>query len=340
MGLRTRVKKQVSRGLRTLGRFLTNAGERLSQEGAAAIATDARHVDTPRSENRAIDLVPITLDDVLALLVDPESRQPLARAGDALRVSGGAREYPIVAEVPWLMSKLGRPVVDGAPGASASHVARSARPARTLVLDVGTKTGKHLRGVLDEQSKVLRFDPSIPCAVVGIDLHQDRLLGARANGIFAVRADASRMPFHDGAFDIAVITELLEHVPRELAVHVLREARRVTRRSIFIQNPDFTAEEYLRTAGLKFAWMDWKVHPHHVTADGMRTILEEAGFSSFEVEQIRPVADSSHSEIVPIDAPTDTLVFDAAIHSKRSVMFDQPVFEKLRVVLDIERHAR
>lgn len=285
-------------------------------------------------------MTPLSLGAVLPLLVDPKSREPLVAHGPETLVAPGAgRAFPIAAEIPMLMPKDAREATAEERQARARPDAAPRADVEVMVLDVGTKTGQGVKRVHEEHWERLGMPAGASWGVVGIDLQHARLLEARKHGIFAVKADGARMPFADGSFDLTVITELLEHVPRELAVDVMKEARRVTRGAIFIQNPDFTSEDYLREQGLKFTWMDWKVHPHHITADGMRSLLEEAGFTAFEVEQIRPVRDSSQRELVSLATPRDTQFFEPGVHEKPSVTFDQPVFEKLRVVLDIGRHT-
>jgi 2-polyprenyl-6-hydroxyphenyl methylase/3-demethylubiquinone-9 3-methyltransferase len=63
---------------------------------------------------------------------------------------------------------------------------------------------------------------------VGLDLGVDGLRQAREHGVAAVRADARRLPFAEGSFDVVVAGEVLEHV-REPA-EVVAEACRVLRR--------------------------------------------------------------------------------------------------------------
>lgn len=63
---------------------------------------------------------------------------------------------------------------------------------------------------------------------VGVDVSQAAVDLARASGLSAIRVqDASRLPFDDGSFDVAVCTEVLEHLIAPLAA--AEEARRVLR---------------------------------------------------------------------------------------------------------------
>ena len=63
---------------------------------------------------------------------------------------------------------------------------------------------------------------------VGVDLGLDGLRQARAHGVTALQADALRLPFADGAFDVVVAGEVLEHVGEPAGV--VSEACRVLRR--------------------------------------------------------------------------------------------------------------
>ncbi len=71
--------------------------------------------------------------------------------------------------------------------------------------------------------------PHVPAGYrhVGVDLNERALAVAAAHGVEPVRADAAALPFADGAFDVVVAGEVLEHVASWRAVVV--EALRVLR---------------------------------------------------------------------------------------------------------------
>ncbi|HZP58626.1 MAG TPA: class I SAM-dependent methyltransferase [Dehalococcoidia bacterium] len=91
-------------------------------------------------------------------------------------------------------------------------------PAGARVIDVGCGDGRHVRAALARG-----------CAAVGVDYDVATLREARdaGGGASFVVADAARLPFRDRAFDAAVCTETLEHLPDDRAA--MRELARVTR---------------------------------------------------------------------------------------------------------------
>lgn len=94
----------------------------------------------------------------------------------------------------------------------------------TRVLDVGCGEGRHAVAAAPDAG-----------AVVGVDLDPERLAAAREDyetyadgtpGTF-LRGDALSLPFADGAFDVVVCSEVLEHIPDYGAA--VAELRRVCR---------------------------------------------------------------------------------------------------------------
>ena len=63
--------------------------------------------------------------------------------------------------------------------------------------------------------------------VVHCDLDRRLLPGSDS-----VECEATRLPFRDGAFDVAYLVAVLHHMPREAAGEALREAKRVARRVV------------------------------------------------------------------------------------------------------------
>lgn len=103
----------------------------------------------------------------------------------------------------------------------------------TLGLKSGERVLDLATGVGAMAARLLRQFPGIE--LVGVDLSRTQLAAARAHHpeVTVLRADATRLPFPDAAFDRVHCSWLLEHVPDPVAV--LREVRRVLKRGAFCQ---------------------------------------------------------------------------------------------------------
>ena len=91
-----------------------------------------------------------------------------------------------------------------------------------LVLDLACGTGAMMRRLAARLPDALLF---------GADLSRAQLREAkkRSPELSLVQSNAAALPFRPGAFDVVHWSWLLEHVPRERAVDILREVRRVLR---------------------------------------------------------------------------------------------------------------
>jgi SAM-dependent methyltransferase len=124
-------------------------------------------------------------------------------------------------------------------GAIVRVVRASLGPGPLRVLDVGDSAG-HLHA----------FDDGL--AVIGIDV---QVTDERLPGAVVARADGTRLPFADGAFDAVVSSDVLEHVPPAGRPAFLAELHRVSSDLVVVAAPFDTAgvagvEELVRTYAL------------------------------------------------------------------------------------------
>lgn len=87
-----------------------------------------------------------------------------------------------------------------------------------LILDIGCKDAYPWCG-------------NLPLNVIGIDID----LWIYENFINAI---GEALPFRDKSFDMTIIFEVLEHLPREIGKMIIREAIRVSKRLILVTIPD------------------------------------------------------------------------------------------------------
>ena len=89
-------------------------------------------------------------------------------------------------------------------------------------LEVGCGTGTHLK-----------YYQKAGCRIFGIDLSPAMLVVAReklGKGVPLIRGDASKMPYSDGIFDLAVIVFALHEMPASVRMTVLGETKRVLKK--------------------------------------------------------------------------------------------------------------
>jgi SAM-dependent methyltransferase len=97
-------------------------------------------------------------------------------------------------------------------------------------LDVGCGAGRHAFELFRRGARVVALDQSEDdVAGVGRMFGAMREAGEYIEGgqALAIRGDAYRLPFPDGAFDIVVISEVLEHIPDDRSA--IAEVNRVLR---------------------------------------------------------------------------------------------------------------
>jgi hypothetical protein len=75
--------------------------------------------------------------------------------------------------------------------------------------------------------------------LVTLDIDMEMLERARKKvpNAVLVRADGTRLPFADGAFDVVVMVHALEHIPEQIRPALVSEIKRVSRRGVVVHGP-------------------------------------------------------------------------------------------------------
>lgn len=164
------------------------------------------------------------------------------------------------------------------------------------MLDVGAGSGELLRVAADEARR-----RGWRARLVGLELNERsaRAISEESRAyaeIAAVRGDAYRLPFADGAFDYVICSLFTHHFRDDGVVRVLREFARVARRRVFVidLHRHRVAYYFYTTIARLF------LHNRLIRADGALSILrsfkpaelrglaEEAGLKQIEVRRRFP----------------------------------------------------
>lgn len=145
----------------------------------------------------------------------------------------------------------------------------------TRILEIGVGEGEVM-------SRVRARFPDVP--VAGLDLPDENLAEHwHAAGLPCCFGDATRLPFPDGAFDLVLAIEVLEHVPGPAAA--LDELARVSRGHLIASVPfepiwragNLARRRYVRQ------WGNTPGHVNHWTRWGFRRFIA----SRFDVERVQ-----------------------------------------------------
>lgn len=170
---------------------------------------------------------------------------------------------------------------------------------------------------------------------LGLELMDDDARIARAKGYDVVTCNVMDEEFPDRSVSFCSAMDFLEHLPDEpAALDVMKKMARAARDFIFIRHPSFEDIDYLAQLGLKITWTDWWGHPNMMKIEDYRRFFADVGWTDYVINPRSVMFDSWHPSVVPIDAPTDTLAYDADLHGpKPYVRFDRPVWEQFDIFI-------
>jgi SAM-dependent methyltransferase len=167
-------------------------------------------------------------------------------------------------------------------------------PRGGAVLDIGTGDGDVPRAIA-RRARARRD----PLRIVGCDLHARTVAIAEARcraepAIAVIRADALALPFPDGTFDVALLSLTLHHLGDDDQLRALREAARVSRRGIIVNELARTWPNYVGARLLAATlWRRNALTRHDgplsvlrgFTADELRDRARAAGLRGARVER-------------------------------------------------------
>jgi len=182
---------------------------------------------------------------------------------------------------------------------------------------------------------------------LGLDIAPAKVAKARAAGLDAIVADATRLADLPGLqesghrFRFVSMLHFLEHLTDLAAVEaVLRHAAAVATDFLFIRHPSFEGEAYLAELGLRQYWWAWTSHRTHVRIADLCTVLDRVGLRQYTVGYRRPVWNSLDPTVLCLEEPADEPQFDPMRHRPRPpIRFTQPLWHGQDVVVALRAIA-
>jgi SAM-dependent methyltransferase len=164
----------------------------------------------------------------------------------------------------------------------------------TSILDIGTGSAD-IPADIARRSRQSRHD----VAILATDVHAQmrHIALQRTAGDAAVRigaADAQALPYRDDAFDVVLLSLTLHHFEEEDQVVVLREAARVARRAIIVNELERCAANYFGARLLAATrWRGNRLTRHDgplsvlraFTMDELRSLARRAGLRVHGIER-------------------------------------------------------
>lgn len=138
------------------------------------------------------------------------------------------------------------------------------------ILDIGCGHGWFEAGAMKQGCRL----------AVGVDLGLEQLAAARREvpgGAF-LRARLPELPFRDGQFDLTVVWEVLEHLPRRQVGDCLRTVRRTLKPTgrLLISTPKFDLRSTLTDPA-------WYLGHRHYTRKKLLALVARGGFRPLRV---------------------------------------------------------
>jgi glycosyltransferase involved in cell wall biosynthesis/GTP:adenosylcobinamide-phosphate guanylyltransferase/predicted SAM-dependent methyltransferase len=110
----------------------------------------------------------------------------------------------------------------------------------------------------------------------GVDIDRRRLSVAQSQKINSILASATHMPIKDKAYEIVIIPELLEHLPPEESLQIIREAKRVGK-EVYFTVPDMLKAKYYADNPERQWLIDSPEHLWLVTEQSLTELFRMAG---------------------------------------------------------------
>lgn len=191
------------------------------------------------------------------------------------------------------------------------------------VVDLGTKKAGALE-VFRKRGKMYfgLHSECHPGACLGVDSQDKYAEEVRGKG-FKYQTVNVLEGFAWPLADFYLAFDFLEHMPsKEDSDNVLRTMLERSKRGVWLRLPSFeqdgTGEKPLRDIGMRFAWTHWHGHPsHYLVSEALSVIEMIRPDATVKHKHLKMIHDTHHLNVVPIDAPQDTVKYEPTEHGPK-----------------------
>lgn len=178
---------------------------------------------------------------------------------------------------------------------------------------------------------------------VGIDIDFNKVLNAKKHVIESktgnhqvVQGDITMLNTENfkNTVRYASCKHFLEHIDGfNVVENILQNAINISTDFIFIIQPFFDKNTELFEKGFKLAYSHWTGHPNLLTSFDFFRLCESLPIKDFIIFARTPIVDSNDDQIVPLDAPIDSLRYDENIHSKKDFVTFEGLYREIGVFM-------
>lgn len=176
---------------------------------------------------------------------------------------------------------------------------------------------------------------------LGVDFRGQYVDEANSMGRDTLNEDVLKLEIAH-KFRFISMMDFLEHLlSKEDSFKVIEKTSQMATDFLFIRHPSFEDVGYLKQLGLKMSWHDWKGHTNMLTLQDYLTMFDKLGLNKYFVRYISPINTTASKFVVPLDAPVDTLAYDAKKHGKKpKVKFDKTLYAKLDIFVPLRNFSK
>ncbi len=173
---------------------------------------------------------------------------------------------------------------------------------------------------------------------LGIDKSNKKIENSNVKDM--ILADIFSLEIPEKCVKFSSMIHFLEHLSNFHKVEkMIKRASLASCDFLFIQHPNFEDIDYLSRLNLKLSWTDWSGHPNMLHLKDFRYIFKKLNLNNYTVIPREQIFDSSYKSIIPINAPCDTVFYDANLMEKKKyIIFNKPIWKHFDIFVSLDKN--